>query len=98
MAAIDKTYGTKEQSQQVFDWLRRHRPKFLRYHYGVDSFYHLADGDERPILNTPISADKWLARFCPLPFVLSRICEVYPPDHVAACWASKRLIAREQSQ
>lgn len=91
MAAIDKTYGTKAQSAQLHQWLRRHRPKFLRYHYGVNGYDHLDAEDERPIVNTSISVDKWMARYCPLPFVLQRITEVYPPNHVAAKWAAKRL-------
>ncbi len=84
MAAIDKTYGTRAQGAEMFNWLKRHRPKFLRYHYGGDSYDHLSDEYERPVVNTPVSADKWLARHCPLPFVLRRILEVYDPRHVAA--------------
>lgn len=91
MAAIDKIYGTRRQSEQLYRWLHRHRPKFLRYHYGVSSFDHLDPEDERPLTNTPTSVDKWMARYCPLPFVLQRIIEVYAPNHVAAKWAAKRL-------
>lgn len=91
MARIDKTYGTKAQSQQMYDWLARHRPKFLRFHYGVDEYDHLDDDEYRPIVNTPTSADKWLARHCPLAFVLERICEVYNENHVAAKCAAEQL-------
>jgi hypothetical protein len=91
MAAIDKTYGTKAESEQLWHWLRRRGRKWTRFHYGVESFNHLTDCELRPILNTSVSADKWMARFCPFPFVLERICEVYSPDHVAAKMAARRL-------
>lgn len=93
MAAIDKTFGTRAESQQVWNWLLRHRSKFLRYHYGVDSYDHLPADGNRTILNTPTAADKWLARYCPIPVVLERIVKVYPSKHPAAVWASKRLAA-----
>lgn len=93
MAAIDKTYGTKADSEQVYNWLKRHRPKMLRRHYGVDSYDHLPPEAERPIINTSVSDDKWMARFCPIPLVLRRIVEVYNQNHVASVWAAKRLTA-----
>jgi hypothetical protein len=97
MAAIDKTYGTYEQSVQLWRWLRRRGRKRLRAHYGPENYGHLLPDELRPIINTRTSDDKWMARFCPFPFVLERICEVYPRGHVAARIASERLAIREPS-
>jgi hypothetical protein len=91
MAGIDKTYGTREQSEQLWNWLRKRSRKWSRLHYGLGEFDHLEPSEHRPIINTSISDDKWLARFCPFPFVLERICEVYNSNHVAAKIAKRRL-------
>jgi hypothetical protein len=100
VAGIDKTYGTVEQSIQMWNWLKRHRPKFLRYHYGL---YFLdakgipiigEDGSiqqQAIILNTTISADKWLVRYCPFDFVLQRFVEVYSNQHIVGQIARKRI-------
>lgn len=77
MAAIDKTYGTKAESLAVHDWFKRHRPQLLRFHYGVDSYDHLDDDVERPIINTPTWVDRYLVRFCTARIVIERLAEVY---------------------
>jgi hypothetical protein len=81
MAGIDKIYGTKAQAIALERWLHRHRPKLRKYLYGVDSHDHLDPEDERPISNFSYGADSWLARHCPLPFVLERLCNQYTERH-----------------
>jgi hypothetical protein len=81
MAGIDKIYGTKADALALERWLHRHRPKFRRYLYGADNFDHIEDNEERPISNFSRSADSWLARHCPLPFVLERLCNQYTERH-----------------
>lgn len=94
MAGIDKTYGTVEQSRALYRWLKKHRPKFLRYHYGYGVTYAVDASGEIPILNTSAHADKWMARHCPFEFVLRRIVEVYHEGAVARRYAERRLAGR----
>lgn len=90
MAAIDKTYGTKAESEAVYSWIKRHRPRMLRYHYGVASFDHLPAHTERPIINTPTRADRCMVRFCTVRVVIERLHEVYG-SHKIARYEAERL-------
>lgn len=75
MAGIDKIYGTYEQGQQLRQWLKRHRPKALRCLYPA---YPDEPRDEiLPLSNFRHSDDSFLARKCPIDFVLERLHEQY---------------------
>jgi hypothetical protein len=96
MAGIDKIYGTRDQCQQLYKWVKKHRPKALRYVYNpewVSSEWKPTDIFS--ISNFPVSVDAWLARKCPLPFVLEALADQYVTNKISKI-AQQRLTERMQ--
>ena len=69
MAGIDKIYGTDEQWQELFLWLARNRPQYLKF---MSLPFGYTDA-QRPITNLPRYADKWLWDKCPIKWVKARL-------------------------
>ena len=65
MAAIDKIYGSNEQWEELFLWLARHRPQYIKFM----ALPFATDDKRRQITNLPLYADKWLWDNCPLKWV-----------------------------
>jgi len=74
MAAIDKIYGTQEQYDELFNWLKTNKPYAIRYMYMRDGWML---GEERPIANFSYKIDMWLKDNCPIQFVQDRLFEQY---------------------
>ena len=73
MAGIDKIYGSNKEWDELFVWLARNRPQYVKYLYGAFSQI----GEPRAISNFPTYADKWLYKNCPLKWARARIAEQY---------------------
>ena len=92
MAGIDKIYGTREQCVQLYRWIKKHRPKALRYVYNPDWITDAwGQTDTYSISNFPVAVDAWLARKCNLPFVLKALTKQYNTENKINKIASKRL-------
>jgi len=72
MAGIDKIYGTNEQWMELWQYLARHRPQYVKFLYPPFGYV-----EPRPISNFPVYADRWLYKYCPLKWVKSRIKKQY---------------------
>jgi hypothetical protein len=90
MAGIDKIYGTRDEAIELHRWIKRHRPKEMRRLYPIDGY---EDCLEQPLSNFSTSTDNWLARKCPLPFVLRRLGEQYGSSKTGRI-AKERLAER----
>lgn len=94
MAGIDKIYGTRDQCAQLYKWIKKHRPKALRYVYNPDWVSsEWKPTDVFSISNFPVSVDAWLARKCSLPFVLQSLSDQYVTNKIRKI-ALKRLAER----
>lgn len=85
MAAIDKTYVTKEQLLNVYEWAKSvgevtlenghvFKPIDFICYYDMNNLPEL---DEYVLWNTPTWFDRWLWKNCPLAIVLNRLAKVY---------------------
>lgn len=79
MAGIDKIYGTTEQYDDFFNWMKLNRPRGLKYFYPRDDY---ENPNNRPITNFTVGMDMWVLRMCldgvcPLGWVQTRIREQY---------------------
>lgn len=83
MAAIDKIYGTYQQSVELWNWVQENKPEYLAYVTRPDTYKHLSDNYERPLSYFSEKADVWLLDNCPIEWVTDRIMEQYniPPKH-----------------
>lgn len=77
MAAIDKIYGTYQQSIELWDWVQDNKPEYLVYVTKPDTYKHLSDNYERPLSCFSEKADMWLLKHCSLTWVVDRINEQY---------------------
>lgn len=89
MAAIDKTYVTKEQLIQAYEWAKNigdvtlenghvFRPLDFICYYDMNNLPEL---NEYVLWNTPTWFDRWFwRRNFPLPFVYDRLEEVYDEE------------------
>lgn len=94
MAAIDKTYVTKQELLEAIDWAKKvgqvkmengyiFRPLNFIYAYNdlEDPHYFDEEYNEYVLWNTPIWFDRWLWNNCPLKFVKERlICQYSEED------------------
>lgn len=90
MAAIDKTYVSKEQLLEAIEWAKKVNKATLEdgsTFYPINFIYGYNDIDdptfwdkereEYILWNTPVWYDRWLWLNCPLPFVQERLQEQY---------------------
>lgn len=75
MAAIDKIYGTKIESDVFRAWCSSYYPKALKYFY--DWAEEWKSEDKHPITNFPQKMDMWLLNNCPIDFVVRSIKDQY---------------------
>ena len=93
MAAIDKTYVTKQELLEAIDWAKKvgqvemengytFRPlNFIYAHNELDDpHYFDEEYDEYVLWNTPIWFDRWLWNNCPLEFVRERLMYQYSEE------------------
>ena len=93
MAAIDKTYVTKQELLEAIDWAKKvgqvemengyiFRPlNFIYAHNDLDDpHYFDEEYDEYVLWNTPIWFDRWLWNNCPLEFVKERLMYQYSEE------------------
>lgn len=73
MAAIDKIYGTHEQSKELREWLTKNKPEFLPSMYPHEDYPE----DNCTISNFSEDEDNWLLENCPLEWVTDYIKEQY---------------------
>ena len=74
MAGIDKIYGTLEQYEELRAFLvKRHR---FALKYMIPLKYQCC-GDEVIISNFPEKVDRWLLKYCKIPWVIKAIKEQY---------------------
>lgn len=81
MAAIDKTYGTLKQYNQLYDWCKNNRPYLLRFvtqknYFKKDMQYSEAP-DDNILAIFPIRIDLWLLENCPLKWLHQKIKTAY---------------------
>jgi hypothetical protein len=74
MAAIDKIYGSTQEYDEFYTWLREHEPEFTKHFYPRNGY---KNNMSRPITNFPMYVDKWLMANCPIEWVKERILEQY---------------------
>jgi hypothetical protein len=84
MASVDKIYGTTEQYDEFYKWMKEHRPRGTHYFYPRDGY---EDPSNRPITNFTTGMDMWvlemcLSEVCPLGWVRTRIQEQYDLGHL----------------
>ena len=93
MAAIDKTYVTKQELLEAIDWAKKvgqvemengyiFRPLNFIYAYNDldDPHYFDEEYNEYVLWNTPIWFDRWLWNNCPLEFVRERLMYQYSEE------------------
>ena len=93
MAAIDKTYVTKQELLDAIDWAKKvgqvemengyiFRPLNFIYAYNdlADPHYFDEEYNEYVLWNTPIWFDRWLWNNCPLEFVKERLMHQYSEE------------------
>lgn len=93
MAAIDKTYVTKQELLEAIDWAKKvgqvkmengyiFRPLNFIYAYNdlEDPHYFDEEYNEYVLWNTPIWFDRWLWNNCPLEFVKERLMYQYSEE------------------
>ena len=93
MAAIDKTYVTKQELLEAIDWAKKvgqvemengyiFRPlNFIYAHNDLDDpHYFDKEYNEYVLWNTPIWFDRWLWNNCPLEFVKERLMYQYSEE------------------
>ena len=93
MAAIDKTYVTKQELLEAIDWANKvgqvkmengyiFRPLNFIYAYNdlEDPHYFDEEYNEYVLWNTPIWFDRWLWNNCPLEFVKERLMYQYSEE------------------
>ena len=93
MAAIDKTYVTKQELFEAIDWAKKvgqvemengHMFRPLYFIWGYDEMddprYFDRENDEYVLWNTPIWFDRWLWNNCPLEFVKKRLMYQYSEE------------------
>ena len=94
MAAIDKTYVTKQELLEAIDWCKKvgtvtsengHTFKPLEFIYGSndldDPHYFDTEHNEYVLWNTPEWFDRWLWNNCPLEFVRKRLEVQYDEEY-----------------
>lgn len=91
MAAIDKTYVTKDELLEAIAWAKEvgevslengykfYPLNFICYYNDIDN---IEDKDIYVLWNTPSWFDRWLWLNCPLSFIKERIEEVYSEDSI----------------
>jgi hypothetical protein len=91
MAAIDKTYVTKEELLEAISWAKEvgevslengykfYPLNFICYYNDIDN---IEDKDIYVLWNTPSWFDRWLWLNCPLSFIKERIEEVYDEEYI----------------
>lgn len=70
MAGIDKIYGTREQHDELSQWLSENLPEGLQYLYHRSN---IIDGGSGCISNFPEHIDKQLLKICTIAWVIDRI-------------------------
>jgi len=93
MAAIDKTYVSKQELLEAIDWCKKvgtvmaenghaFQPLAFIYHYNDldDPHFFDEERDEYVLWNTPTWFDRWLYKNCPLDFVQERLKIQYGDD------------------
>jgi hypothetical protein len=76
MAAVDKIYGNRWQSEEFKSWCEKNNKPALNYFYYWD--WDNLDSDENHcITNFPTEIDKWLLDNCPIDWVKEAIKEQY---------------------
>ena len=93
MAAIDKTYVTKQELLEAINWAKKvgqvemengyiFKPlNFIYAHNDLDDpHYFDEEYDEYVLWNTPIWFDRWLWNNCPLEFVKERLMYQYSEE------------------
>lgn len=89
MAAIDKTYVTRDQLIEAINWCieigevtleNGYKFKPINYIYAYNDIDNLPDKKEYILWNTSIWFDRWLWCNCPLSFVRERLQEQYDND------------------
>ena len=91
MAAIDKTYVTKEELLEAIAWAKEvgevsleNGYKFypLNFICSYNDIDNIEDKDIYVLWNTPSWFDRWLWLNCPLSFIKERIEEVYDEEYI----------------
>lgn len=78
MAAIDKIYGTIDDWVELYVWLKKNKPGYIKFLYDCPSPH--SSVKENPITNFPVSADEWIYKNCPIKFVKKGQKSQYSPD------------------
>lgn len=76
MAAVDKIYGTREQYQQLRDWMAGFDVALLEYIYSPCAIDRQV-GPSIVLCNLPMHIDELLWIHCPLDFIRERLKEQY---------------------
>lgn len=97
MAAIDKTYTNSYKNYtDLIEWARNNKftcpngtiVNVLNsiYSYWTEEDFNKAinEGHTLPVMNTSLSTDYYLIKYCPLQFVQDRMIEVYNEDYYNA--------------
>lgn len=81
MASIDRIYGTKAQRGELRAWCARNRKSLLRAFYPWYPEWGLIaqrePAHEFSLANFDAKQDRYLMRYCPLPWVRARLREQY---------------------
>lgn len=75
MASMDKIYGTNDQYDELYAWLKHTQPRYVKFLYDRENYN---DPNDRMIANFPEYIDKWLWEHCPFQWVKDRLRQQYP--------------------
>lgn len=93
MAYIDKTYITSyQQAVDYVNWSKENKLLYNGYIFNPIPYYSLEEYKEHfssnekeiALLNTSLSEDYFLIKYCPLDFIQERMKEVYDEDYYKA--------------
>lgn len=91
MAGIDKIYGTRDQYDELYNWLKGTKKKSaLKWFYSRPPDDWIKNHSINPIASFPASTDYWLRLNCPIRWVLERLDKQYNMEYKIKTYEAER--------